>query len=119
MSRILVNYPGGYKAALERYEGKNALFQIECDGKMMHLRGVFHVLPDPSSGSIFVYIFHAGRIAASDPPDTAGYDIHLSQSHLDSVVPGIFQEKGDHWEVQFPFGCRHHIPSNMSHHVEP
>src|ERR1035437_1191530 len=93
MSRILVNYPGGYKAALERYEGKNALFQIECDGKMMHLRGVFHVLPDPSSGSIFVYIFHAGRIAASDPPDTAGYDIHLSQSHLDSVVPGIFQEK--------------------------
>lgn len=114
MERIPVKCPGAH----EKFDGKTVVFQTTVDGEVRRLKGVFQVLPDPSSDSVFVDIEYKGLLARFEPPNTFGYGFHLAQSHLDSVVPALRPEFGDDWEVQLPLLFHHPRASSKSHPSE-
>jgi len=95
---------------LEKYDGKSVLFQIERDGELVGLKGVFRVLPDPSSDSVFVDIEYRGvGLEWLEPPNTLGYQFHLSKDQVASIKSSSDPQLGADWLVGIPFEYHRHI----------
>jgi hypothetical protein len=123
MNRIPVKYFGGYPEALKQFDGKTVLFQIERSEELIGLRGVFQILPDPSSDSVYFDIEHKGRsLEWLSPPNALGFCFHLSQTHVDSIVipkPSTDPQLMADWLVRIPLFSHHRTPSNTNRPTEP
>src|SRR5689334_3775167 len=106
MNRIPVKYPGGYSEALKQFDGKKVLFQVERSEELVGLKGVFQILPDPSTNSVYFDIEHRGRsLEWLSPPNALGFCFHLSQVHVDSIVipqPSTDPQLVADWLVRIP-----------------
>lgn len=111
MNRIPVKCP----TADSKYDGTRVRFHIEHDREIVSMTGVFQALPDPSTGGWFL------NLECKQPPvfdrDTidAGFVLHLSQSHVDSISALSDLASKEAWEVRTPFLYRHYISNRTSH----
>jgi len=123
MNRIPVKYPGGYSEALKQCDGKSVLFQIERSEELIGLRGVFQILPDPSSDSVYFDIEHKGRsLEWLSPPNALGFCFHLSQTHVDSIVvpqPSTDPELVADWLVRIPLFSHHRTSKSTYRQTGP
>lgn len=102
-------FPVDCSEAKKKYDEQPVIFRIEINGELKGYLGKFIVhryYPDPFA---YVSVELEGFRLPTDPPNTAGYSFHLSQAHLDSIIPVSDPEAK--FEIQIPFLARHHIPN--------
>jgi len=101
-------FPVNCPEALTKYEGKKVMFRIEHRGDLKGFLGEFLVrrlYPDPAT---YVSVVCRGLRLPGDPANTLGYSFHLSQAHVDSIIP--VSDPDAAFEIQLPFLARHYRP---------
>ena len=87
--------------------GKKVFYRIEIDQKIVSRSGTFqvHRVGSPEMFLVDIDTF----LRETDPPNSY-FLIHLSQAHIDSIVPAKQNDIGIDFEVTRPFLCHQHIP---------
>ena|SRR2546422_10769648 len=98
--------------------GKKVLFRLETDRGLASFSGKFEIHKVQESGDSFIDIFSQELIGPNDPLNTAGWSLHLSQAHTDSITPANSNDLGIDYVVERPFEFRHHIPDTLNHQDE-
>jgi hypothetical protein len=102
-------FPVNCPDAKKKYDGEKVLFRIEIEGELKGYAGKFVVHKYFGDPAEYVSVDLPGLRFLHDPPNTQGYSFHLSQAHVDSIIPVSDPEAS--FEVQLPFLSRHYIPN--------
>ena len=78
-AEFIVKFPN----ARETLDEKKVLVQLEDDGKLKPLVGIFRVHGPPEHQRIDIEC--TGLRFRFDPPNTLGYAFHLSQRYVDTI----------------------------------
>jgi hypothetical protein len=96
-----------------QYCGKTVVFQVEEDGELHPHIGKFiiHQTDDGLFVDVDYWEFHH-QILPSIPQ---GWTVHLSQEHIDSIVPANDPRREVELAIQLPFLSRRYIPNTSNH----
>lgn len=99
-----------------RYDGRNVVFQVEEDGELRPHRGKFIIHQTDDGLFVDVEYWESHQILHSTPQ---GWTVHLSQAHVDSVVPVSDSRQEVEFAIQVPFLFRHCISNTSNHPPSP
>ena len=91
--------------AQEKYGDKTAMFRVELDGELRALTGKFIIYQ--TEEGLYIDVEHVGQLQKVEPPNTLGYSFHLSQAHVDSIIPANVPGLKVDFEIQIPFLANH------------
>jgi hypothetical protein len=112
ISENLKKWPVNCPDARKKYDGKKVAIPVMVEGKKKLYLGRFVVRQFSPKGPQYVSVHIEGRIFSDDPPPPCGWAFHLSQDHVDSIVPAN-DEKGEiEFLVQEAVGRQPHNRSN-------
>lgn len=109
----ITNKPPSYKrfpvncANPFQYRGKSALIGVQVGERLVGYKGDFIVRQGAPAGPFYVSLACRGLLFRDDPPNTGGRTFHLSQAHVDSIIP-LSSAEAD-FEVQRPFLSRNRM----------
>jgi hypothetical protein len=95
-------------------DGQETIFYWEDRGEIVPLQGRFMVHQlEPGRGTVDVECFDPRfRVSLAT---IGGMAFHLSQPHVDSIIPSELPNSSAKHMIQIPFLSRHYKPSTANH----
>jgi hypothetical protein len=99
-----------------KHQGKKVIFRYEIYGKLVPLVGAFEIHKDANAH--YVCVDCPSFRFTSDPPNSCGRLVYLSQAHTDSIIPAPSPDSEFDFVIPLPFERRHYILESESRQNE-